>query len=273
MALLPLIGAGLGGFEAYRRSGGDLGATALGAGLGAVTPAGLRLAGTALGGYLGASGLGARLATGLTGQATKLAGITAGAPGTLKGGLAAEGAKALTGLGKAAVDPKLLGGLTAGVGTLGLGLPGMAGSVASGLAGAGQQMRQTGAGLVATPRPGDVVYGGAALPPGLDKYGGIEPEGTPTDVLLGSGLSQRLQYLKDVEAARDAMRLLNPEIAKAAEFRSKQELARQMAAAGIRQNIATRAQMLQNAQVAGLGMGATAAQQAGGALTAQYQYQ
>jgi hypothetical protein len=31
--------------------------------------------------------------------------------------------------------------------------------------------------------------------------------------------------------------------------------------------------MLQNAQLAGLGMGATAAQQAGGALTAQYQYQ
>ena len=43
--LLPIIGAGLGGYEGYRRSGGNIGATLLSAGLGAVTPAGLRMAG------------------------------------------------------------------------------------------------------------------------------------------------------------------------------------------------------------------------------------
>jgi hypothetical protein len=69
------------------------------------------------------------------------------------------------------------------------------------------------------------------------------------------------------------MRLLLPEIYDASEARSKQEFARNVAAAGIRQNIATRAAMLQNAQLAGLNMGQTAAQQAGSALTSQYQYQ
>ena len=46
-----------------------------------------------------------------------------------------------------------------------------------------------------------------------------------------------------------------------------------MAAAGIRQNIATRAAMMQQAQQAGLNAGLTAAQQASAALTKQYQYQ
>ena len=54
--LLPIAGALLGGIEGYRRSGGDIGAAALGAGLGAATPAGFRMAGTALGG-LGAGAL------------------------------------------------------------------------------------------------------------------------------------------------------------------------------------------------------------------------
>jgi len=45
-----------------------------------------------------------------------------------------------------------------------------------------------------------------------------------------------------------------------------------MAAAGIRQNIATNATMLQNAQLAGLNMGQTGAQQVGAALTGAYNY-
>jgi len=163
-------------------------------------------------------------------------------------------------------------GVLSGVGALALGgAQGRAGLGQSGVP--GQGITQQALGQIATPRPGEVDYSGEALPPGMGQYGPTSPYGGAGEILFGGGLDQRLQYLKDVEAARDAMRLLNPEISKAAEFRSKQELARQMAAAGIRQNIATRAQMLQNAQLAGLGMGATAAQQAGGALTAQYQYQ
>ena len=69
------------------------------------------------------------------------------------------------------------------------------------------------------------------------------------------------------------MRLLNPEIFAASEARSKTEFQRQMAAAGIRQNIATAANMLERSQQAAQQMGATAASQAGSALTSQYQYQ
>ena len=58
--LLPLIGAGLGGYTAYQKGGGNLGATLLGAGTGALVSCGLRMAGTALAGTpVGAAGLGA----------------------------------------------------------------------------------------------------------------------------------------------------------------------------------------------------------------------
>lgn len=167
-------------------------------------------------------------------------------------------------------------GLLSGAGALALGqAQGRAGLGQAGTPGqAGGGLIQQGVGQLATPRPGEVDYSSiGALPPDLGQYGPTSPYGGAGEILFGGGLDQRLQYLKDVEAARDAMRMLNPEIAKATEFRSKQELARQMAAAGIRQNIATRAAMLQAAQQAGLGMGQTAAAQAGSALTSQYQYQ
>ena len=86
-------------------------------------------------------------------------------------------------------------------------------------------------------------------------------------------MGQRLQTLKDAQTQRDVLRTLLPEIESAAEARSKKEFERQMAGAGIRQNIATRAAMQQRAQEAGLQAGLGALQQAGGALTSQYQYQ
>ena len=45
-----------------------------------------------------------------------------------------------------------------------------------------------------------------------------------------------------------------------------------MAGAGIKQNILTNAALTENMQRAGLNMGLTAAQQAGNALTARYNY-
>ena len=86
-------------------------------------------------------------------------------------------------------------------------------------------------------------------------------------------MGQRLQTLKDAQTQRDVLRTLLPEIESAAEARSKKEFEGQMAGAGIRQNIATRAAMQQRAQEAGLQAGLGALQQAGGALTSQYQYQ
>jgi len=63
-----------------------------------------------------------------------------------------------------------------------------------------------------------------------------------------------------------------PTVRKFSEQAKKDDFERNMAAAGIRQNILTNAQMLQAAQAAGLGMGLTGAQQAGQALTNQYSY-
>lgn len=136
----------------------------------------------------------------------------------------------------------------------------------------GGNLVQGSAGLLGYQAPGAADYSGAALPPNLGMYGGVTPYGLPTDVLGPAGMGQRLQTLKDAETMRDAMRLLLPEEYKAAEARSKSEMARLMAAAGIRQNIETRANMQQAAQTAGLNAGLNALNTAGQAVTRQYQY-
>lgn len=251
--LLPLIGAGLGGIEAYRRSGGNIGATALGALGGAAVPSGLRMAGTALG-ALGAGALGK----------TALGQV-------LKAQTAKTGTSLLTQI------PGAAGGLAAGAGTLFLGAPALAGAIASKVAPGAQrvagQAGQLGLGAVGTQSPeGQYSGGGPAVPPGVGQYGGTDPFGAPTDILGIPGMGQYLSTIKSAEAQRDAIRTLYPEVQKFSEAAKKAEMERNMAAAGIRQNIATRAAMLQAAQQAGLGMGQTAAQQIGSALTSQYQY-
>ena len=57
------------------------------------------------------------------------------------------------------------------------------------------------------------------------------------------------------------------------EASAKQDMARNMAAAGIRQNITTRAAMQQRAQAAGIEAGRQALADAGAILRNQYQYQ
>ena len=57
-----------------------------------------------------------------------------------------------------------------------------------------------------------------------------------------------------------------------AEQAKRDEFARNMAAAGIKTNIALNAQLASAMQQAGLQMGTTAAQQAGSAITRPYQY-
>ena len=261
-ALLPIGGAVLGGVDAYKRSGGDIGAAALGAGLGALGGGGLRMAGSALAGQT------------LIANPIYRAIADKTAKGIALTGTEAQMLKNLT---------KGTGALAAGAGALGLPLAAnIAGNIAGGAKGAVQglgqaagNVAQTGAGLIGYTAQGQPVYsniGGAAVPP-VGMYGGVSPYGSPLDVLGPAGMGQRLQTIKDAETMRDAMRLLNPEILAASEARSKKEFERNMAAAGIRQNIATRAAMIQKAQQAGLSAGLTAAQQAGAALTQQYQYQ
>jgi hypothetical protein len=253
-ALLPIGGAVLGGVEGYKKSGGDVGAALLGSGLGALGGGGLRMAGMGLAG------------TALANNAVYKTLAQKAAKGTLT---AAE-AGTLQAITKGAG----LAGAGAGLAALPL-ASNVAGGVAGGLKGPAQAAAQTGAGLVGYTTGGQPIYGnigGGAVPP-VGQYGGMSPYGSPLDVLGPAGMGQRLQTIKDAETMRDAMRLLNPEILAASEARSKKEFERNMAAAGIRQNIATRAAMIQNAQRAGLESGMTAARQAGDALTRQYQYQ
>ena len=237
--LLPLIGAATGGYTAYQKSGGNLGATALGAGIGALAPGAFRMAGTALAGTpVGAAGLSA------LNQALGKVGVEATAKGI--GNIAALG------------GTTLLGGLP---GTLAA----SAAPVASRGAGGAANL------AVSASQPGQAIYNaGGAVPQTpyrqtpYDAASVIDPSGQVGAARLNELLMQ------DVQLA--GIRKLMPELFKSAEARSNTEFQRQMAAAGIRQNIATAANMLERSQQAAQQMGQTAAQQMGNALTSQYQY-
>ena len=116
--------------------------------------------------------------------------------------------------------------------------------------------------------------GGTPIPPGMGQYGGISPIGDPLNVLspLGLDAGRRLRTVKDAEALRDAQNILLPTVRKYSEQAKRDEFARNMAAAGIKTNIALNAQLAGAMQQAGLQMGTTAAEQAGAAITRPYQY-
>jgi hypothetical protein len=166
-----------------------------------------------------------------------------------------------------------LGAAAAGVGSLIA--PSLAGQVGAGLKDAVRGPAGLGAGYVGSRGPGAPNYaqiGGNAVPT-VDAYGNVNILGTDPLGNILPGLTRSAESLREAEAQRDAMRTIYPEVAAAAEARSKKEFERQMAAAGIRQNIATASNMLQRSQQASQQMGLTAAQQMGNALTTQYQYQ
>ena len=201
--LLPLIGGTLGGIEGYRQGG--LGGALLGAGLGAVTPAGLRLAGTALGAKLGAGALGK--ASGAVAEKALMANLGArelGKEGVkgLVGQAGLMGSRGLNALATNLATPAGLGAIAAGTG-LGLGAAGFTGGIGGKVAGGvGQALGgagQAGAGIIGYTADGAPVYGGAALPPGLGQYGATSPEGMPSDVLGPSGMGRRLELLKTAQ--------------------------------------------------------------------------
>ena len=246
-ALLPVAGAAIGGITGYQRSGGNLGAAALGAGLGATVPGGFRMAGTALGGL----GVGALSKTPLG--------------GLLASQMAKQGGTSLLTKIPAAT------GLAAG----GLGLlatPALAGSPAAGVAAPLQKIAGGAAGLaIPAMQPSGQLNAGAAVPGGLPV--GAAPA-TTAEVIDPSDrfAAGRTAALLEGDVALANMKKLAPYLFEQAEARSKTELQRQLAAAGVRQNIATAANMLERSQQAAQQMGATAASQMGSALTQQYQY-
>jgi len=253
LPLLALGGATVGGIQGYRRSGGNLGSAALGAGTGALTASGAG----GIGRFAGQKALGMALGKGGMGS---LAGRTFA-------GMAAAGdptAKAIL------MSPALAGAAT-GAGTILTGNLGVAGG-----GGAGAASRQLGgtAGLIGYKTIGNEGMGGVPLPPGMGPYGNIGPTGLPLDVLspLGVEAGQRLRTQKDAESLRDATNIVLPTLRKFSEQAKKDDFARSIAARGIAQNIATNAALTQGMAAATRQLGTTAAQQAGQALTTQYNY-
>ena len=258
--LLASIGipAALGGIQGYQTSGGDLGKTFQSA-----------VSGGLLGGATSAIG----------GGVSRMAGKALGLEGALGKTMRAQQAEGtLPLLGSLYMKAPAL----ANIGTQlvsGAALAPIAGAL-SNLAGQAigrpaQAAAQLGAGYVGSRGPGAPNYeniGGNAVPV-VDAYGNVSILGTDPLGNILPGMTRSAESLREATAQRDAMRLLYPEVAAASEARSKKEFERQMAAAGIRQNIETAANMIQRSQQSMQQMGQTAAQQMGNALTAQYQYQ
>ena len=163
---------------------------------------------------------------------------------------------------------------------VGIPLAGIAGvaKVAGGSGGGGSQMLGGplggAAGLVGYGSVGNEGLGGVPLPPGMGPYGNIGPTGLPLDVLspLGLDAGRRLRTQKDAESLRDATNIVLPTLRKFSEQAKKDDFARSIASRGIAQNIATNAALTQGMAAATRQLGTTAAQQAGSALTTQYNY-
>jgi len=256
---LPVIGAVGGAMPGLRK--GNIGEAALGAGFGALT-------GGTSGGLIKAGGVGAARLAGQKGvqQALKKGAQAIGAKGL---------AKELTGKAGQATLGKLAGDVVAplaGAGAV-FGLSKAGGDF--GIPPTGGALRG-GAGLLGygSTRGENMAVGGVPLPPGMGQYGGTSPIGDPLSVLspLGLDAGRRLRTVKDAEALRDAQNILLPTVRKYSEQAKRDEFARNMAAAGIKTNIALNAQLASAMQQAGLQMGMTAAQQAGEAITRPYQY-
>jgi len=253
-ALLPIGGAILGGFEGYRRSGGDLGAAALGAGLGAATPAGLRMAGTALGG--------------MPAMAPLLGALTKG-----KGA-----ARALVGLQGpvTAVTPAALGALAAGTGVA-LGAPALAAGLgtqvtkkaiptATSAIGAGR-MFQT----VIDPASGEVKV----VPLDTDPAIGM-PRGprTASEMLNPQGYEMgalELQRRAQDVGLEGAGKFMNLERSYLDEAKTR-DLARSAAAARLATDLATQQGLTLGGQRIAGAMGTQALGDVGAGLRTQYRY-
>ena len=258
---LPLLGAVSGAAPGLKK--GNIGEAIFGGALGYATGA------TGKGLTQAARIKGARMAGGMGVQ--NLLGKAGSKVGGLEGQKAVMSALTPERLQRAArIGIPLAGvGLTAqaaGVGNLG----GGGGSMAGGQGGLGGGA----AGLLGYGSVRGEGMGGVPLPPGMGPYGNIGPTGLPLDVLspLGLDAGRRLRTIKDAEVLRDAQNIILPTVRKFSEQAKKDDFARSIATRSIAQNIATNAALTQGMAAAARQMGTTAAQQAGTALTTQYNY-
>jgi len=277
VVLPQIIGGGLGAIQGGMQGG--LKGALLGGALGAALPG----VGGALGTRLAGTKLGVALGKGVAGGLTKgSGGLWNAASGLGKEGVqglgrtaAAQSAQLMNAGARQALGPTGLGGL-ATAGYFGLGSPGL-GAVAGMGSRAIDRAVGGGSGIIGynsvTGEP--IMAAGAAVPPGLGQYGGTNMYGSnPYDVIDPSGAmsANRLAQLKQAELNAKMLDTISGTQMKWTEETKRRDLERQLAAAGIRQNIVTQAQMLQNAQQAGLNQGTNAMQQVGSALTNNYSY-
>jgi len=271
-AALPfLIPAGIGALSGGLAAAGqgknplEVGTAALiGGGLGAGLGVGSRMAGQAIANmpwatqnagqlYKAASGLPSWM-TGMTQAATNPA-VQAKLGQSAIRNLATQ---TIGGVGAAALP---IGALAAGA----TGIPGaVIGGVAQGGAAAANALRNRPSGEL--DKTGNVPEVGQ-----FGRYGGY---GTPLDVLnpleqIQGGLALQRQ---EADVQLENIKKYAPYLQKVSETSKKAEFERMMAAAGIRQNIATQAAMLQRSQQTAQQMGLGFAGQVGQALTSQYQY-
>lgn len=281
-ALLPVAGAVLGGVQGYQRSGGDIGAAALGAGLGAagghylpgLAPAVTRFAGQALAPFQGS-------ALSAVNALSKVPGIGNLTKGMSLAQQAALGSK-LTGAAKLAT-PAVLGAVGTGAGIAGtLALPGLAGGAANLLSapvravtGGVGQVGQQGVGMLASGQP-YVSNFGANLPaavPNVDQYGNVTPSGLPAEVLGLPGLGRTLEAQRQGRATAENLQRYGDIDLAFREAVARKDFERQAAMKGIGQNIATQAAMIQNAQMGAQNLGQTFGQGISNNIGRIYQYQ
>lgn len=251
--MLPLIlgsaglGALVGGVQGYQRSGGDLGRTLTSAATGG-------LLGGATGGLGGLAG----------GAATRFAGQKLGLDTALGQSLLNRGVSEAT----LKAAPGFLGGAT------NIGTQFAAGSLLAPLAGSIGQLGTQAAGAATAgvrgmqPVPG--MPNVSALPQG------IQDQNRPMnlyDVYYGPGLTARTaeELAQDVQmkGLQKQFNTMYPQLSQA----KKDEMQRQLAAAQIRQNITTAANMIERGQQTAQSIGINAANTLGNALASQYQYQ
>ena len=243
------------------------------AGSAAKLPAVLRTAGAVGGGLpsLMRGDLGGALLGGGLGALGK-----AGFGKTLTGAGKALGERGVKALGKTAVEGLTKSQLRSGVQALGQAAVPLAGGLALGrlAGGGGSQIARGAAGLAGYGLTGGEGMGGSGLPPGMGPYGMIGPTGTPLDVLnpLGLDAGRRTRTVKDAEALRDAQNIVLPTVRKFSEQAKKDDFTRSLAAEGIKSNILTNRELTLGLAQAARQLGTTAAQQAGEALTKQYNY-
>ena len=245
-------------------------------GVGALSQRDRGLGGMIQGGILGGvtgMGLGGPLKGLTTRAAGKLGGVTQ------LGGymMPASVGAGLSGLATAGIPLAAAGALGVSSGGVSGGAADVAGQAANAVGGGASRVGGAGAGwVIHNTVTGETVPldSQSALPGGLGQYGHTPAIGNVWDQIdpLGQYSGRRTGKILDAQTTAKEINILAPTIRKWAEQAKKDEMTRQLAAAGVRQNIATNAELNRLSAAAAQQQATTGLAQTGNALTQQYTY-